>query len=1032
MIRFFVHHKTAANLILIMVIGLGIYSCKDMVRETFPKFSLDRVIVRVDYIGASAEELETSVCVLLEEALDGIDGIEQFVARAREGSCNVTVEMKHGYNLDLLYRDVRNEIEQINNLPDQAEDPIVYVQKTNMPVISIALAGDTNFRDLKEYANIIKDDLIENSVATLVKLQGVSDIEIKIKVDEQTLRGLGLDLFRLRDIILSQSGDSPVGSVKSNDQELIIRVTDQRRTPDEFTDLLVVSDNKGSRVFLSDIAEISWAKENEEDVCYLNGKRAVILAIKKSEGEDALRIRKNVIDFVENFQSRLSSGMEMKLIEDSAKVIDDRLSMLMKNVIQGFILVFFSLWIFLDVRLAFWTALGIPFAFLGAIFFMQFTGLTMNMITMFSLILGLGLIVDDAIVIGENIFTHLKSGKEPFAACIAGVKQVSGGVISSFLTTVAVFMPLVFLKGQIGKVLYVLPIGVILCLSVSLVEAFFVLPNHLVHSLKNIGTNIKTNIVRSKIEESIEYFIDNIFSPFVAFCLKYRYVTLSIMIGLLIISIGLVKGGRLSFVAFPELDGDVLVCYILMPSGTPIGMTKSVAGRIEDGIWDVDRELSPSQPEEQPLIRNVKTLYGVNPDANDVGPHVATISVELLSSEIRAHKSNLVLEKWRERVGTIEDTLSLKYKSLIIGPAGMAFEIRLKGGSLKMLGAAAKELEDKLDEYNGVYNINNNLNAGKLEARVVTKPIAKTLGFTSRDIVQQLNSSFFGGKVQEFQSGKENVEVKVKFADRDRNSLSDLENFYLVDKRGNQVPLLNIAEINMERGYSNIYHINGRRTVTVSADIDTLHGNSSKIMKELVKDYFPKLKGRYPGLRMEVAGQEMETSKTLGSVNSGMVIGLSAIFIVLSFVFGSYIQPLTIMTVIPFGLIGTIFGFYFMGIDLSMPSILGFASLSGIVVNDSIVLVDFINKNINLGKNPLTAGKEASIARFRAVFLTSITTVMGLLPILLEKSVQAQVLVPMAAAIVFGLIFSTVNVLIFVPCLNGIFYDIGILKQRKD
>ena len=1031
MIRFFAYHKTAANLLMIIIFVLGITSVMKMKRETFPDFSLDRVIVRVEYLGASTFDIETSVCSVIEEALDGVDGVKKIVSRSTEGVGIITVEMKDGHNLDVLYREVKNEIDQIDNLPEDSERPIVYVHKVYEPVINVALAGNVSLRHLKKYGELIRNELLENREISQVNIQGASDAEIVIKVDTQTLRSLGLDLNSLRSIILSQSMNMPVGSVENRNQEILIRMIDQKYSPLEFGNIAIVSNENGSQVLLSDIAKIVWSQQKKEDICFLNGKRAVILSIRKSDEEDALTTREEVIKYVNNFQEKIPDGMEIKCIEDTSKIINDRLRMLMRNAIAGFVLVFLSLWLFLNIRLAFWVAMGVPFSFLGALWLMHTFGLSLNMITMFSLILGLGLIVDDAIVIGENIFHHLQKGKEPIRACLDGLNQVGKGVVSSFLTTVAVFLPLAFIKGQVGKVLYVLPIGVILGLSISLIEAFFVLPNHLGHSFKDANKLKKQNKIRIIIDNAINYFIGHIFSPFIKTCLQYRYITFSIIIAVFIVSIGMVKGRRLDFIPFPELDGDVIACYLFLPSGTPIVRTKSAVNKIEKAIWDINSELSPLQPGKTDLVKNVKSLYGFNRDADESGTHVATITVELLSSEIRVNICDEIIKKWRDKVGNLEDVVSAKFKQLIIGPSGKPFEILLKSKNLAMLKNISQEVKKKLALYNGVYNIDDNLKPGKLEAKIFTLPIAKTFGLTSLEISEQLNSSFFGAKVQEFQQDDNNIGVKVQFADKDRDSLNDLESFYLMDKLGNQIPLLNVAKIDLEKGYSNIYHVNNKRTVTVSADIDKKRGNASLIIDELKKDYFPILKEKYPGLQVSIEGQESESHITIMSVRKGLFFGVLAIFVILSFVFSSYTQPITVMTAIPFGVVGSIFGLYVLGIDMSLPSMLGYASLCGIVVNDSIVLVHFMKENMDNGMKPIESAYKASVARFRAVFLTSATTIAGLLPLLMERSLQAQPLIPLAVSITFGLMFATIMVLVFVPCVTGIFYDIGLIKQRS-
>ncbi len=1021
MIRYFAKHPNVANLLMIVVFLLGFMGASQMIRETLPEFSEDKVVVQIIYKGATAEEVETSICTITEEAIEGLEGIGKITSKASEGVASTTVEMKDNYDFPTLYRDIKNEVDQIDNFPEDAEDPIVYEQKKTEPVITVAIASDLPFRDLKEYGELIRKELLEYEEVSLVELQGFSEIQIKIKISEETLRSLNLNLAQVKNSIAAQSQDLPIGSIESKRQDIIIRLLDQKYSPQEFGDLIVIAEEKGSRILLSDIAKIEWELEKKEDSSFLNSKRAVILSVKKSSGEDALVIREKVISFVDQYQKQLPEHIQMVCIEDAAQIILDRLNLLTKNGLQGLILVFLVLWILLDLRLAFWVSMGIPFAFLGALWLMNLWGLSLNMITMVSLIIGIGLIVDDAIVIGENIYVHLHLDKKPLQACVDGALEVAPGVVCSFLTTIAAFMPLIFMEGQMGKVLGVMPIGVILALGMSVIEAFFILPNHLTHSFEKKKEGPR-NWFRQKIEAGIHFVTHKIVKRIVRFCLRQRYLTCMTVFMTFLISLGFLAGGRVEFIPFPELDGDVIICYTLLPAGTPLSKTEKAVSSIEAGIWQINQELK--QPGNQSLIRNVKVVYGNNRDAQEAGSHVATITVELLTSEIRSHSCDEIMESWRNIVGQPTDVTSLKYSQLAIGPAGKAFEIQLTGKSLQDLSLASRELQGKLFHYEGVYNISDNLTPGKWEIQVVTTPFAKTIGLSSRDVFQQLNASFFGGKAQEFVLGKDTIEVKVQLTDEDRNSLDSLENFYLSDPQGKSIPLTTVVDLKMGRGYTNIYHVNGKRSVTITADIDTRKGNASKILAELRETFLPQLLEKYD-LKLNLEGQAKETAKTGASARQGLIIGLIAIFVILAFIFRSYAQPLTIMATIPLGFTGAIFGHYIMGLSMSMPSMVGAISLCGIVVNDSIVLVQFLKENVKKGMPVLEAAAQASVARFRAVFITSATTIAGLLPLIVEKSLQAQVLIPLAVSIAFGLLFATILVLVFIPCLTGIFYDFG-------
>ena len=1024
MIGYFARHPTAANLLMLAIVLLGVVGMLSMTRAVFPEFESEFVHVRVVYKGASAEEVEETICQRIEDEIEGIEGVERVTSTAREGVGQVSIEVADGFSQLDVYADVDNEIGQIDNFPEQSETPLVWQEQRVDSVIRLSLAGEMPPKDLLTLAEQLKDDLLALEHVSLVDIEGFAEHEIRIEVRRDAQLSLGLTIDDVARAIGSQSVDLPAGSVETDEREIKIRVVDQRRWAEDFRDLPVVSSPRGGEIPLRAIARVSDTFEDEWQQATLNGVRCAVLVVTAADGEDIVKSARAVRAYVEQRQATLPAGVELLPWADWSTPVRDRLGMLVKNGMQGFVLVFFTLWLFLNVRLSAWVAAGIPISFLGTLYVLYLGGMTLNMITMFSLILALGLIVDDAIVIGENIFSHRMRGKNAFAAAIDGTREVGVGVIASLLTTVAVFMPLMMMTGNMGKILRVMPLGVIAALAVSLVEAFLIMPSHLGHSL---GRLKEPNRFRRTIDTVVTWFTERVYGRALEWCLAHRPVPIAAVVMLLLLAVGQLAGGRLRFQPFPELDGDFLMARVLMPAGTELEQTRSVVRRVEDALTRVNAAFKPRQPDEQDLILCANTTYGSNDAADETGSHAAIISVELLSSDRRNARCDDVLATWREEVGDVADVVSLTFDQMEVTPAGKAIDIQLRGRHLDDLQRASLELQEKLRGYPGVENLMDNLRPGKPEVRVQLRPTARALGFSAASLAQQLRGGFWGHSAQEFQRGSDVLDVKVELHADDRRSLADLDDFQVVSATGHAVPFREVATAEMVRGFSKIQRVDGYRTAEVEADVDTRLGNAAEILADLERvesrggqSYFDEFLAQHPGVWINFEGQRKETAKTLGSVGGGFLIGLAMVFILLSFVFKSYIQPVVVMSAIPFGLVGAIFGHIVMGIDWTVPSTVGFVSLAGIVVNDSIVLVQFIKLRLAEGAALRAAVLAAGQARFRAVFLTSATTVAGLLPILAERSMQAQILIPVAVSIAFGLAFATVLVLILVPCLYSL------------
>jgi len=1027
MIRFFVRHPTAANLLMLILLLLGVLALPSIQRATFPDFAAKLVEVRVLYPGATAEDVEEAICRRIESAVESVEQVEEIVSQARENVGIVTLEMHEGGDLTLFLSDIATEVDAIDDFPEQAEQPIVKSISRTDAVVSVAVAGDVPAPELKTYCEDLKDRLLRLPEVSLVTVTGFAQRQIRIEVPATTLMQYGVSADDLARVVSAQSIDLPIGTIQATDREVTLRFTDERRTPEEFEDLVVVSGASGGEIRLGDFATITDVFDPEEVKTVYNGQRAGILRIEKTKSQDVLTVFDAVHEFVERTRRTAPRGITIELTQNVSSVVRDRLNMLVRNGWQGLVLVFFTMWMFFGLRYSFWVSMGLPVAFLGAFFFMPLIGLNIDMLTMVALLMALGLMMDDAIVLAESIATQLEGDAPTWKAVVDGVRKVGIGVLSSFLTTCSVFIPLTFIKGNIGSVLLVIPLTLLLVLAVSLIEAFLILPAHLAHAVEKVRER-PANRWRRGFDRGLAWVRERIVGRIVDLAVNWRYVTIALVLAAFITTIGFVRGGHMEFKAFPDLDGDVVQCRILLPQGTPLRRTEQVVARITSALQTVDKEFAPRQPGGAPLVRSITALYNENADSREQGPHVATITADLLPTESRNAKVDDVITRWREITGHVPDVLALTFTEPAVGPAGRPIEIRIAGEDLEALKAESLRIQSWLGRYRGVEDLMDDLRPGKPEFRIKLRPGARTMGFTAAEVAKQLRTAFFGATASEIQVGSENYEVDVRLRRRDRSSPADIDTFHLSLPNGQQVPLGTVTTIEPSRGYARIARVNRRRTVTVLGDVDPAHANTNQILQQFKVELMPDLEAR--GFEVTLQGEMKEGLETQKSMMRALLIGMIGIFVLLSFQFRSFLEPASVMMAIPFALIGVVWGHWAMGLALTMPSIMGFASLAGIVVNDSILLVAFIKRRRHEGMETVEAAKAAPRDRFRAVLITSLTTIAGLLPLLAETSLQAQILIPLAASIVFGLSASTLLVLFVVPSIYAILGDFGLLAKE--
>ncbi len=1028
MIRFFTVHPTAANLLMLFLIFIGITTLPTIKRETLPEIKQYEVEVKIVYPGATPNDIEEKICLPLEDAIESISFVEEVSCQAHHSYATTIIKMFEAGDFSVFMDDINSAVDEIDSFPDDIEEPIISEVGRTQDVVTIALTADIKRQELKDLAENIKAKMLLDPGIPLVEIEGFAKRQFQIQISQANLRQYGVSVQDIATIIGQQDIDLPAGEINTPSRDYQIRFNDEARSIDELAQLVVLTSQQGTEVHLSDIATIVDDFDETSDNIVFNGKPAAFLKIKKNSRDDSLRILEAVKLFIEKERQHLPAEVGFDLTQDFTSIIKSRIQLLISNAWQGLILVFGVMWLFFGRRYAFWVVMGLPVSFLASAYLLAQFGVSINMLSMVALLLALGILMDDAIVISESIGHQISLGKSPMNAAIDGTQTVARGVISSFITTLCIFIGLLFLSGDIGQNLRNIPLVLISVISISLVEAFFILPHHLKHSLEKSGTESLSTVRKNftlyfnKLHERIHVWVSTL--------IRYRYAFIGSVIGFLFLSVSLLASGIVKFSAFPDIEGDILQARILMPVGTSLAATEQTVQQLNQSLTQLNLDYKDKYGEE--LVQAVTLSYGMNADAFETGAHVATVSADLLTSELRKDSINNIAEQWRSITGDIPEALTVSIKEPIIGPAGRAIYIRLQGEDLKQLSHASHQMQSWLKGYPGVSNLMDDLRPGKPEFTLHLKQGAYALGISAHSIALQLRAAYQGIEVLETSVGLETFEVVVILDEQSRDELADFDYFPIIHPQtGQMVPLSNVAEIISSRDYSHIQRINGQRTVTLYGDIDAEINNTQAILQDLQNNYLIDFKTRYPEITVNFEGEIKEGNLTRNSMRKSMLFGLAGIFILLSLQFRSYTEPLIVMVNIPLALIGVIWGHFLMGHDITMPSLLGFVSLAGIVVNDSILLVEFVKKHNREGMTPHAAAAKASYERFRAVFLTSLTTIAGLTPLLFEQSPQAQILIPLAISIIFGIATSTLLVLFVIPCLYSILEDFKLIKTHS-
>ena len=1026
-----VHNPVAANLLMIVIIVVGGMSVYNLRRETFPQISFDIISVRTVFPGATPEEIEESVVVKIEEAIQGVEGIQDIFSQSRESSGVVLARLKPGVDNRRALEDIQSQVEKVDTFPEDAEPPIYEELSERRKVINIAIYGEQPERTLKEVATRVRDDLLASEFISQIRLVGTRDYEISIEVSEESLRRHGLTFEEIRRVVQRSSLNLPGGSIKTPTQDIVVRTAGQRYTGLEFALLPLLTRDDGTVVTLDEVARVSDGFVDAWRIGRFNGTPSVLVSVFRTNEEDALVISDAVRAYVAEQAPRLPQGLSMSVWADDSAVTKGRLELLGRNGLQGLFLVLLSLWLFMNMRLAIWVAAGLVVALLAGLWILDLYGGTLNMITMFAFIMALGMLVDDGIVVGENIYSHWRRGKNPVQAAIDGAGEVALPVIGAVSTTMAAFVPLFIMEGILGKFVAIMPVAVVAVLLGSLLECMLILPPHLAHALPEGGSRQhrrgvrrQAQRVRNGIDGALDWFIESVYMPLLRRAMAWRLVVAASALSILMLMFGLLLGGHLNFELFPDRDTDTIVARVTMPQGTPLAHTAAATARLEAAGRLLDNHFRPSDPGSERVVKQIMTVVGINTDFEpEVGSHIGEVTVELLAAEQRGISSTLLADKWRELSGDVPDALELIFMSEDIFPVGKPIEVRLMGDNFTEMREAAARLEAELGTYPGVLDISNDFRPGKMEIQLALKPAGRVLGITLADLAGQVNQGFFGAEALRLQRGRDDVKVVIRYPETERRSLGDLDNIRIRTPNGSEVPFHEVATATLRRGFSVIKRSDRQRALSVMADVDSTKANAEKILADLQADYLPRMLADYESMRYSFEGQHKETQRSVGSLFRGFIIAMLLVYTILAVIFRSYAQPLVVMSVIPFGLIGAVIGHLIMGHVLSLISLFGLVALSGVLVNDSLVLVDFINRSRSQGMPLFEAVLSGGRQRFRAIILTSVTTVAGLSPILFEKSVQAQFLIPMAISMSFGLMGATALVLVLVPALYLLLYD---------
>ena len=1053
-----IHNAPGMNVVMFALMLIGAGSFYTMRREVFPEFELEVVMISVPYPGATPQDTEEAICQKIEEAIRSIDGIKKVTSIAMEGTGYVLAELRSDIkDVQKVMSEIDREVDRIPSFPDLAEDPQVEQITFRDTAIRVGVIGpDERTRRselaLREVAEKVRSEILLLPAVSVAELMGTRPYQIDVEIPEATLRSYGLTLEQVAATIRSHNVELPGGQLKSRGQEILLRAKNKGRIGPEIEKIPLITQSGGVVLTVGDLGDVRDEFEDVTAVGEINGEPAVVVNVQRTKSEDLLALVDDVREYVG--RAELPPGYRFVIWGDTSTDVRDRMSLLLRNGAQGLALVFLVLACFLEVRLAFWVALGIPISILGAGAFLAYGEQTLNMLSLFSFLIALGIVVDDAIVIGENIYAHRQMGKSMMDASVDGATEVLPSVTASIATTVIAFSPMFFVSGVMGKFMAVIPFAVIAMLIISLWESTFVLPCHLAHSHSGFFrvAAIVTYPLRpfmlllvwinSHASDAMEWFAKHVYVPTLHFGLRNPVLPIAVAIGLLVGTFGMVRGGIVKTILFPKSDNNYLQATVVFPNGTPSMATEMATRRMEKALSKVSGEIAAERaalestsieaiypPPQGGYVGPVRlafrevgaiaNLQGPMGGQNNSGSNAGQLFVELHGTEIRDIHSDELLNRWRQAVGEIPGVEKMTFGSVGVGPGGKPIEFKLLASSehIDELLEATETMKDRLGQFAGVYDISDDNTPGKWEFQFRVKDKALATGVTPTDLGRTVRNTYYGAEVMRLQRGRHEVKLMVRYPQDERASLVNFREIQVSGVDGMQRPIGELAEIDLERGFSEINRVDQQRSITIAADLDETTANADLIIAELKSDYLPDFNRKFPNVSLRWEGQQEQSRESVGSLMVGFTVAILCMFVLLVLQFRSYAQPLLILAIIPFGMVGAVWGHALLGLPLTLFSMFGLVALAGVVVNDSIVLIDFINSRVRAGVKPVEALLESGQRRFRPIMLTSMTTIAGLMPLLTETSFQAQLLIPMATSLAFGLMVATVLVLLLVPVL---------------
>ncbi|MDC6404930.1 MULTISPECIES: efflux RND transporter permease subunit [Maribacter] len=1017
-IAYMARNSIATNLLMLLLLGGGIFTMYTIQKEVFPEFQLDFVEVSVAYPGSSPAEVEQGILQPVEEAVRGVNGIKEIVSEAREGSGQVTIELVAGTERMRAFQDIDQAINRIRTFPDDIEEPEVALQNRQRDVIQIGLYGNADIWTLRQLAERLRNILLNNPEITQVELGNVPEYETRIEVPRRNLQKYNLTLGQIANIIRQSSNDVPAGAVQTQSGEILLRMQERKQWAEEYGNITIVSSPDGANLLLKDIATITDGFEEVGFHGQFNQENYVELRIFRIGDQSPLKIAEEVQGILDDFQ--LPPGIKYRTDSNRAADYEERLSLLTENGVLAILIVLVILTLFLEYRLAFWVMMGMTVSFIGGMILLPLIGISVNMISMFGFLVVLGIVVDDAIVVGENVYEYRQKGLSPMQAAIAGTKDVSLPVTFSIVTTIIAFVPLLFMPGETGKFWQPLPAVVIVILGVSLIEALFILPSHLAHLKKEQNKNKwvrKLEGWQRTFATGFDNFIENRYRPVLDKCLQYRYITLCSAVTLLLIVGGYGYSGHMGMIMMPEVAADEIECGVRLPVGTTPDQAAKVAKEISDATQRMFEEHNLYE-----VAEGIKT--------NVRGQNFIDVEIVMLPPDQRDITAGEMIALWRDNIGDIQGVDQITFEAER-GPGGarQAISVDLSHSDIDVLERASASFVERMKEFSNTRDVTDNYNKGKLQYDFKLLPQGRNLGLTSDEIGRQVRDGFFGALAMRQLRGMNEIEVRVKLPLEERKDIKNLQDFLIRTSDGIEVPLMDVVEVEEREAFTSINRRDGRRVVNVGMDVEPAN-SVSRVLASMQEEVLPQLRSDFPGTTWTFEGSQADMRESTNTLKAGFSIAMLLIYALLAIAFSSYTQPLIVMTAIPFGIVGAVIGHILLGYDLSLVSLMGVIALSGVVVNDSLIMIDFANKRRLAGDSIYESIHEAGLRRFRPIILTTMTTFGGLAPIILETSSQAFYLIPMAISLGFGIVFATAIILVIVPCLYLILEDIKLLRKR--